>query len=268
MSLHLDRIDLATTAIAANPYLAGPYAPTQDEVTLEDLEVVGEIPTTSTASTCATARTRSSSRSGRYHWFDGDGMVHAVHFADGQRHLPQPLGPHRRLRARARGRRAALARDHRAVRPTTRPASPRRTPPTPTLVFHNERLLALWYRAGKPYALDPVTLETLGAEDFDGTLRCEVSAHAKVDEHTGELCFFDYGDEAAVHALRRRRRRTASSATSSASTCPGPRLPHDMAITERHSILMDLPLVQRPARRRAPGASSSSSTATCRAASA
>ena len=56
------------------------------------------------------------------------------------------------------------------------------------VVFHNERLLALWYRAGKPYALDPLTLETLGPEDFDGTLRCEVSAHAKVDERTGELC--------------------------------------------------------------------------------
>ena len=38
-----------------------------------------------------------------------------------------------------------------------------------------------------------MTLETLGAEDFGGTLRCEVSAHAKVDERTGELMFFDYG---------------------------------------------------------------------------
>ncbi len=119
-------------------------------------------------------------------------------------------------------------------------------------MFHNEKLLALWYRAGKPYALDPVTLETLGAEDFGGTLRCEVSAHAKVDERTGELMFFDYGikppymrygvvgPEGVVRHFV-------------GIDLPGPRLPHDMAITERHSILMDLPLYndQEAARARA-----------------
>src|SRR4029078_2365923 len=70
---------------------------------------------------------------------------------------------------------------------------PEKHPANTDILFHNERLLALWYRSGKPYALDPVTLETLGAEDFGGTLRCEVSAHAKADERTGELMFFDYG---------------------------------------------------------------------------
>ena len=52
--------------------------------------------------------------------------------------------------------------------------------------------------------------------------------------------------QAAVHALRRRRPRGCGRATSSAIDLPGPRLPHDMAITEKHSILMDLPLYNDP----------------------
>src|SRR4029079_12684690 len=70
-------------------------------------------------------------------------------------------------------------------------------------------------------------------------------AHAKVDEQTGELLFFDYGprppymrygvvgpDGAVTHLVD--------------VDLPGPRLPHDMAATANHSILMDLPLIQDP----------------------
>ena len=43
MSLHVDRVDIAAALGAGeNPYLAGPYAPTHDELTLRDLDVVGE----------------------------------------------------------------------------------------------------------------------------------------------------------------------------------------------------------------------------------
>ena len=44
VTLHVETLDsrLATE----NPYLGGPYEPTHDEVTLDDLEVVGEIPDT------------------------------------------------------------------------------------------------------------------------------------------------------------------------------------------------------------------------------
>jgi carotenoid cleavage dioxygenase-like enzyme len=181
---------------------------------------------------------------GRYHWFDGDGMVHAVHIADGR-------ASYRNRWVRTDG----FDRERAAGRPLWRgiiepwadnpPGEPEKDTANTDLVFHNQRLLALWYRAGRPYALDPLTLETVGAEDFAGTLRCEVSAHAKVDERSGEMMFFDYGvkppymrygvvgpDGEVRHFV--------------GVDLPGPRLPHDMAITERHSILMDLPLVNDP----------------------
>ena len=85
MSLHLDRVDLATALeTGQNPYLVGPYAPVVDEVTLSDLEVVGEIPDDLNGVYVRNGPNPQFEPRGRYHWFDGDGMVHAVHFADGR----------------------------------------------------------------------------------------------------------------------------------------------------------------------------------------
>jgi carotenoid cleavage dioxygenase-like enzyme len=248
MSLHADRVDLAT-ATEFNPYLAEAFAPTREEVTIRDLEVVGEIPQDLNGVYVRNGPNPQFEPQGRYHWFDGDGMMHAVHIADG-------VAVYRNRWVRTDG----FEREHAAGGVLWRgimepwrdnpPGEREKDTANTDVIFHNERLLALWYRAGKPYALDPLTLETLGPEDFDGTLRCEVSSHAKVDERTGELCFFDYG-------LKPPYMRYGVVSPSGAIShfvgidLPGPRLPHDMAITERHSILMDLPLLNDPQAARA-----------------
>jgi carotenoid cleavage dioxygenase-like enzyme len=249
MTLHLDRIDLASATDATNPYLSGPYAATRDEVTLTDLDVIGEIPADLHGVYVRNGPNPQFAPEGRYHWFDGDGMVHAVHFEDGRAHYRNRwIRTDGFVREREAG--GGLWRGIMEDPRTNPPGEPEKDTANTDLVFHNERLLALWYRSGKPYALDPLTLETLGAEDFDGTLRCEVSSHAKADERTGELCFFDYG-------LKPPYMRYGVVAPDGVVRhfvgidLPGPRLPHDMAITERHSILMDLPLVNDPQAARA-----------------
>ena len=240
MSLHVE-----APTLEHNPYIAGPYAPVQDEVTLHGLEVLaGEIPDDLNGVYVRNGPNPQHHPVGRYHWFDGDGMVHAVHFADG-------AASYRNRWVRTEGFMAERDAGRAVWRGIMEPfaANPAEAPEKDTantdLLFHRDRLIALWYRAGKPYALDPVTLETLGPHDFGGTLRCEVSAHAKVDEHTGELMFFDYGVKPpfmryGVVGPEGEVRHFVG------IDLPGPRLPHDMAITERHSILMDLPLVVDP----------------------
>jgi carotenoid cleavage dioxygenase len=243
MSLHLELAESARSA-GANPYLIGPYAPARAEVTLDGLEVEGEIPADLNGVYVRNGPNPQFDPRGRYHWFDGDGMVHALHIADGR-------AAYRNRWIRTEG----FERERSAGAPLwtgiiepfvgNPPDAPEKDTANTDLVFHRDRLLALWYRAGKPYALDPITLETAGAEDFGGTLRCEVSAHAKVDERTGELFFFDYGLKPPY------MRYGVVSPEGAISNfvpidLPGPRLPHDMAITERHAILMDLPLVADP----------------------
>ena len=191
MSLHVEQ----TPATAeANPYLEGPYSATHDEVTLHDLEVLaGEIPDDLNGVYVRNGPNPQHDPIGRYHWFDGDGMVHAAALRrrDARPTATAGCAPRASAPSATPGPRSGTASWSRSAR--TPPATPEKDTANTDLVFHRDRLLALWYRAGKPYALDPVTLETLGPHDFDGTLRCEVSAHAKVDEDTGELMFFDYG---------------------------------------------------------------------------
>jgi carotenoid cleavage dioxygenase-like enzyme len=244
MSLHLETID-RQLATEPNPYLDGPYAATHDEVTLDDLEVIGEIPNDLNGVYVRNGPNPQFDPRGRYHWFDGDGMVHALHLADGKASYRN-----RWIRTEAfeRERKAGTAVWTGIMEPFEQnPAgAPEKDTGNTDVIFHRDHLLALWYRAGKPYVLDPVTLETVGSEDFGGTLRCEVSSHAKVDEQTGELFFFDYDfsppymrygvvgpDGVVKHFVP--------------IDLPGPRLPHDMAITENYAILMDLPLMNDPA---------------------
>src|SRR6185436_4669595 len=149
MTLHVDRIDLADAIrTGVNPYLVGPYAPTRDELTLTDLDVVGEIPDDLNGVYVRNGPNPQFEPSGRYHWFDGDGMVHAVHFSEGR-------AVYRNRWIRTDG----FEREQKAAGPLWRgiiepwkdnpPGEPEKDTANTDVVFHNNKLLALWYRAGK-----------------------------------------------------------------------------------------------------------------------
>ena len=66
------------------PYLQGNYAPIHSEIAADTLEVIGELPRD-----LAGVFVRNSSNprflpEGRYHWFDGDGMLHGVRISRGR----------------------------------------------------------------------------------------------------------------------------------------------------------------------------------------
>ena len=69
---------------AGNPYLLGAYAPTFKEVVAEDLEVIGEIPKDINGVYVRNGPNPKFTPIGHYHWFDGDGMLHALQIKDGK----------------------------------------------------------------------------------------------------------------------------------------------------------------------------------------
>ncbi len=234
-----------------NPYLEGAFAPVSVESTVEreslPLQVIGELPRDLNGLYVRNGPNPALPPKGRYHWFDGDGMVHGVHFEDGS--------------ARYTNRYVATAGlaadiDHGAAL-WRGVAEPRQGNPddgnrlhlkdtsNTDLVYHAGALTSLWYLAGEPYRLDPHTLKTLGPDDWRGTRRSPVSAHAKVDDRTGELLFFDYGPQAPFmhYGVVSAERELV---TFEPIALRGPRMPHDMAVTERYSVLMDLPLFVDP----------------------
>lgn len=222
------------------PTLTGPYAPLRDESELTDLPLLkGKIPADLNGIYMRAGPNPRFAPNGRYHPFDGDGMVHAAEFRQGRLTLRN-----RWIRTDAWEQEdAAGAATHWGIRETIagRTDKPLRDAANTDLVGHNGKALALWYMSGDAYEFDPLTLETLGKQAAIARTGGKISAHAKVDEITGELMYFDYGNEApymhygVLNADGTLRHHVPI-------TLPGPRLPHDMAITEHYSILHDLPL--------------------------
>lgn len=241
--------DVLSVALDAgeNPYLLGPYAPVDTEIESSDLEVIGKIPSDLNGLYVRNGPNPRMPTVGRYHWFDGDGMLHGVYFENGK-------ASYRNRWIRTEGLQAEEDADHTLWRGM---AEPRTENPddgsrlrlkdvaNTDVLFHNGNLLALWYLSGAPYSIDPATLETRGVETWGDTRSSCVSAHAKVDPRTGELVFFDYGP---IPPYMSYGVVSADGVVKHFTDIdiPGARMPHDMAITEHHSILMDLPLVVDP----------------------
>jgi carotenoid cleavage dioxygenase-like enzyme len=234
---------------AQNPFLQGVFGPIGCEITADDLEVTGEIPKDLFGAYLRNGPNPVFQPRGRYHWFDGDGMIHAIAFRDGK-------ASYRNRWIRTEGFEAEQ-KAQRSIWPGLMdrpdPSVPRgagsdgwlKDTANTDIVFHNGYALALWYQCGMPYKVDARTLETLGIERFGGALKRTVSAHAKTDPETGELLFFDYATTAPflTYNVVAANGRLAHHAQ---IEVPGPRLPHDMAFTPRYSILMDLPLFWDP----------------------
>jgi carotenoid cleavage dioxygenase len=107
------------------------------------------------------------------------------------------------------------------------------------VVVHAGKALSTFYQCGEGYRLDPLTLENLGLESWtpiDG-----ISAHPKVDEATGEMMFFNYSKHPPYmhYGVVDKHNKLE---TYIPVPLPGPRLPHDMAFSERYSILNDMPV--------------------------
>jgi carotenoid cleavage dioxygenase len=223
-----------------NPYLHGVHAPTLHETTAFDLAVEGELPADLHGAYVRNGPNQMFPPKNLYHWFDGDGMVHAVYFRDGRADYRSRL-----VRTDGLGDEMQLGESvWPGVMGPVDVDAPRhylKDTANTDIVWHNGALLALWYLCGVPYRLDPLTLDARGRDDFGGRRATSVSAHPKVDERTGELVWFTlaefeppfmtYGvvsrDGELVHAIP--------------VELPGPRAPHDITITEHHSILHDFP---------------------------
>ncbi|MGD9801274.1 MAG: carotenoid oxygenase family protein [Parvularculaceae bacterium] len=224
-----------------NPYLNGLYAPVREEASARDLPVIGEIPKDLHGAYFRNGPNPMSPPSGMHHWFDGDGMLHGVWFEDGRARYANRYVRTADFEAELEGSDAMPG-----IFAPSRRVDGRRTYYKDTantdVIVHNGRLLALWYVSGQPVAVDAETLETIGVEDFGGDLPNNVSAHSKVDPRTGELVFFDYTlyePKMSIGTISTDNRLIHFQEVS----VPGPRLPHDMGLTENYVILHDLPVV-------------------------
>lgn len=231
-----------------NPYLHGLFAPIVHETAHDRLTVEGELPRDLFG---AYFRNGPNSRYGplnRYHWFDGDGMVHGIWFEDGEaRYRNRWIETRGHALEREKG--AAIWPGVLGPFDFGLPLGPLKDTANTDLITFGDRLFALWYESGELYELDPQTLETRGptrleAVAREGRLPRRISAHSKTDPSTGDFIFFGYGDKPPY--MRYGVLAADGRLHTSDITLPGPRRPHDIGVTPDYSILHDFPMFFDP----------------------
>ncbi len=225
-------------------YLESEHTPVADELTATDLVVQGELPRELGGLYVRNSPNPQFAPIGKYHWFDGDGMVHGLRFADGAASYMNRWVRTRGFEAERAAGKALWTGILEPLRAEALglPGGPVKDTANTDLVFHRGRLFALWWLSGTPYELSTKDLSTIGPERFGGALRGGFSAHPKVDPRTGELVFFDY----SIVREPTLRYGVVSAAGELVRyepiPTPTPHILHDMAITENYSILLDFPM--------------------------
>ena len=177
--------------VRINPYLTGNFAPIASEDDFADLPLTGALPGELAGTYYRTGpNPQFPPRDENYHWFAGDGMVHAFRVADGKvsyrnRWVRTPkwelehaagqalfgtFGNPMTTDASALGKDSGVANTN--------------------ILSHAGRLLAL-EEGHQPFELDAKTLDPRGYIPYAGSAN-RFTAHPKIDPETGELVFFGY----------------------------------------------------------------------------
>ncbi|MDP3713610.1 MAG: carotenoid oxygenase family protein [Mycobacteriales bacterium] len=232
-----------------HPYRSGAWQPNLAEWDATDLEVIeGDIPTDLEGVYLRNTENPVHPSIGVYHPFDGDGMLHQLHLADGtasyRNRFVRTAGFLAEQEAGGPLWTGMLDMPANSLRPDGWGARTRMKDASSTdVVVHNGQALTSFWMCGELYAHDRLTLEPRGTLPWvpeEG-----ISAHTKVDERTGEMLVFNYSKQAPYMHYG-----VVSAAGELVHwidvPLPGPRLPHDMAFTECYSILNDHPLFWDP----------------------
>ncbi|MFM7617548.1 MAG: carotenoid oxygenase family protein [Actinomycetes bacterium] len=225
---------MTTESAPTNMYLTGNYAPVTDEVTALDLPVIGELP---------------AELNGRYlrngpnpirpvdpaihHWFIGDGMVHGIRLREGRAEWYRNRYVGSASVSAARGEPDIPGRNWNGT-----PVGP-----NTNVGGFAGTTWAMVEAGGCPVELT-YELETIGRNDFSGTLPGAFTAHPKFDPATGEMHAMTYAwAEWMDHIQYVRVGRDGRVNRTVDIPLPGMSMVHDISITDRYVVVYDQPVL-------------------------
>jgi len=231
-----------TETYADHPYLQGNYAPLRMESDLNDLIVEGEIPKDLYGSYYRNGPDpQFPPMGGNYHWFGGDGMIHAFHFENGKvSYKNRWIQTSKWKQERKAGKSLVNILNPMEPDPLWNPEGEDGTANT-NIIFHGDKLLAL-EEGHPPFEIDPFTLESIGSYNYEGKLLSPMTAHPKIDPLTGEMFAFSYGfgdNKMTYFVVDADGKLTHYSEF----TTPYSSMVHDFIVTSQHVIFPIFPLV-------------------------
>ena len=224
----------------SNPSFLGNAAPVEEENNVACTEVIGHIP-----EQLAGAFLRIGSNpvfvdnADTYHPFDGDGMIHEVHFDNGQatyiNRFVDTLGLQLE---REKGdyiwtglaSPPDMTNEHGMMKNVANTA----------MVFHAGKLLALW-EGGNPHHLTLPNLDTVSEINYDGRLNHPFTAHPKVDAQSGEMVTFGASLMSSPFCSVSVVNKDGELVHTTGVDMPKAIMMHDCAITSNHTLILDLP---------------------------
>ena len=225
---------------AQNPYLNSNYAPIAEEYDLEELEVLGSIPKDISGAYFRNGPNPKFEPKGRYHWFDGDGMIHGLYLENGKAKYCNRWVKTYGLKAEEKESKSLW---RGLIEPEMdHPISPLKDTSNTDLWMHQGKLLSTWYRCGQVYEVNPRNLQTLGTAKFQKDIKALVASHGKVDPDNHDMMIFNYNMKAPYlcYGVINKSRKVVNW---TAIDLPGPRFPHDIAITKNYTIIGDFPVL-------------------------
>eukprot|EP00882_Tetradesmus_deserticola_P000837 GHRQ01000910.1.p1 GENE.GHRQ01000910.1~~GHRQ01000910.1.p1 ORF type:complete len:541 (+),score=256.87 GHRQ01000910.1:282-1904(+) len=247
--------------------LAGNYGPVRREVFKEQCEVVeGELPAELDGVYIRNGSNPYYDPYASYHWFEGDGMVHATRIKGGAASFCNHLVDTHKLREEKRAGFPIYAKfgDQEGVRGVfvamlellkqrvgiIRGASVAQQgsgTANTSLVCHAGRLLAL-HEGDLPYQLKMLcegVVSTVGRLSL-GDWKVPVTAHPKLDASTGNLHIIGYQIDRQPYLTYGVLSPNGSLLKSFPVPVSFPSMFHDFAITEHYAVIMHMPLVFDP----------------------
>ena len=214
----------------SHPFLSGIHAPMREELTLQDLNVTGTIPPALDGRYLRIGPNPIVPNPAGYHWFSGDGMVHAVAIKQGQA-----------LSYRNRWIRSNAVAKALGEQPASGPRHGGFDTVNTNILSVGGRTFALVEAGSFPVELSE-TLDAQTYNPFDGTLKGSFTAHPHLDPLTGEqhAIAYEATDPTTVrHVVIASNGRVVREEP--VAVQHGPSI-HDCAITTRYALILDLPV--------------------------
>lgn len=230
--------------MSGSHFFTGNYAPLDTECDIASLPVQGTIPPgLSGALYRVGPNPHYPPRDDRYHWFSGDGMVHAFFIKDGKVAYANRWARTPKWELENQAGHTLFGTFGNPA--TSDPSVHGKNSGTANtnVVWHGGRLFAL-EESHQPFEIDPHTLASMGHQDFGGAVNARFTAHPKSDPATGELHFFAYLPDGAgsPNMLYGVLDETCKVTALDAFRAPYASMMHDFMLTEHHVLFPVTPL--------------------------